>query len=303
MRKLYALIFVALLIVSAGFALQEPDYSKVEIKATKVAGNVYMLESGIAGNIGVSVGEDGVLMIDDQFAPLSDKIKAAVKELGGGTPKFILNTHWHSDHTGGNEIFGREGTLIAHTNVRHRLSNEQNLTTWNRTVPAAPEGAWPVITFDESLALHFNDEEVKVMHYPHGHTDGDAVIFFKGSNVVHMGDNFFSGRFPYVDLDSGGDVRGLIKNTEAVLNEVPDDVKVIPGHGPLSTKDDLKKYHSMLVASTETVSKQMAEGKSVEDVKKAGLPEEWQSWSWSFISQDRWLETIYHSLNKEMTAK
>jgi glyoxylase-like metal-dependent hydrolase (beta-lactamase superfamily II) len=297
MRKLYMLIF-AVLLVSAVAALQQQDYSQVEIKTAKVAGNVYMLESGVAGNIGVSVGEDGVLMIDDQLAPLSDKIKAVIKELGGGAPKYILNTHWHGDHTGGNEIFGRDGVVIAHTNVRKRLSEDQNLAFFNHRVPASPQAAWPVITFDQSLSIHFNGEEVQVMHYPTGHTDGDAVIFFKGSNVVHMGDNFFSGRFPFIDLDSGGDLAGLIQNTEAVLNQLPEDVKVIPGHGPLSTKEDLKKFHNMLLSSSTIVQGHINDGKTLEEIQKAGLPAEWQSWSWPFISQDKWLAIVYNSLKK-----
>lgn len=177
------------------------------------------------------------------------------------------------------------------------------MASMNYTAPASPKAAWPVITFDQSLSLHFNGEEVKAMHYPSGHTDGDAVIFFKGANVVHMGDNFFSGIFPFVDLDSGGDVRGLIKNTEAVLSQLPDDVKVIPGHGPLSAKEDLKKFHHMLVATSAIVQKQMNENKTLDDIKKAGLPEERKGWSWQFISQDRWLEIVYNSLKKEMTAK
>jgi len=220
----------------------QDDFSKVQIKATKISGNVYMLE-GSGGNIGVSVGEDGILIVDDQFAPLADKIRAALKTLGEGKLKFILNTHWHGDHTGGNAQFGRDAPIIAHDNVRKRLSTEQRSEIFKNTTPASPKDALPVITFDQSLSVHFNGEEIKVIHFPHGHTDGDSVIFFTTSNVVHMGDDFFSGRFPFVDLDSGGSVEGLTKNIAEIIPKLPAGVKLIPGHGPISTVDDLKSYY------------------------------------------------------------
>lgn len=288
MRKVYALIFLILLIIGGAAALQQ-DFSDVEIKATKVAGSVYMLE-GRGGNIGVSIGEDGVLMVDDQFAPLSDKINAAIKELGGEAPKFILNTHHHGDHTGGNAEFAQDGTVIAHTNVRKNLSDK-------------PEDFWPVITFDQSLTIHMNGEDIKVMHYPNGHTDGDAVIFFTGSNVVHMGDQFFSGRFPYIDLNNGGDVQGFMENVESVLGELPDDVKIIPGHGPLSNKGDLQTALAMLKETTSLVRKQMDAGKSLADIQAAGFPEKWHSWGTGFVDSNRWVDIIYNSYSKKMTDK
>lgn len=299
MKKLYLLIFLALFVLTAGYALQQRDFSKIEIKASQVSGNVYMLQ-GSGGNIGASVGEDGVLIIDDQFAPLADKIKAAIKKLGGDSPKFILNTHYHGDHTGGNAEFSAEGTIIAHANVRKRLSTEQERR--GQVVPPKPKEAWPVITFDESLTIHFNGDEIKALHYPSGHTDGDAIIYFKNANVVHMGDDFFVGRFPYIDLGSGGSVRGLISNIENVVNTVAPDVQIIPGHGPLSTVDDLKKYLSMLKATSSIVANQMEEGKSLDDIKKAGLPE-WDSWGSGFINTDRWIEAIYNSFSENMTKK
>lgn len=288
MKKIYLLIFLALFALSAVSAIVQQD-ADVEIKSTQVAGNIYMLE-GRGGNIGVSVGDDGVVMIDDQFARLSDKIKAALKELGGDSPKFILNTHHHGDHTGGNANFSAEGTIIAHTNVRNRLTDKA-------------KEAWPVITFDESLSLHMNGEEIKAIHYPTGHTDGDAVIFFTGSNVVHMGDHFFSGRFPFIDLDGGGDVAGFIKNVERVMAELPQDVKIIPGHGPLSTLDDLNTFYHMLVETTQIVRDQIAAGKSLDAIKAAGLPDKWNSWGTGFISNDRWIQIIYNSYSRETNNK
>jgi len=272
------------------------DFSKVEIKVTKVAGNVYMLE-GAGGNIGVSVGSDGILIVDDQYAPLADKIKAALKTLGEGKLKFILNTHWHGDHTGGNATFGPDAPIIAHTNVRKRLAEGLNVT--NRNTKPAPKEALPVITFDDSLSVHFNGEEIRVIHVPSGHTDGDSVIYFPGVNVVHMGDQFFVDRFPFVDLASGGDVEGYTKNVGDVLSKLPAGVKIIPGHGPLSTAEDLKRFHRMLVETTDIVRKKIAAGKTLDQIKSEGLPEEWKSWGTGFVKQDRWLETIFTSLSRK----
>lgn len=295
----HLLIFAALLVCWCAPATPaQTDYSKVEIKVTKVAGNVYMLE-GAGGNIGVSVGPDGILIVDDQFAPLADKIKAALKTLGEGKLKFVLNTHYHGDHTGGNVAFGPDAPIIAQTNVRKRLSEEQKSKFFNRTTPPSPKEALPVITFDQAVSVFFNGEEIKVIHFPHGHTDGDSVIFFTGSNVVHMGDDFFNGRFPVVDLEAGGDVEGLTKNIAGIierLSKVPG-VKLIPGHGQLSDVEGLKTFHRMLVETTDIVRKRMAAGKTLDQIKAEGLPEEWKTWGTGYIKTDVWLTLIYNSLS------
>jgi cyclase len=296
------LIFAALIVfLSVDDAYSQQDFSKVEVKAQKVAGNVHMLQ-GSGGNIGVSVGADGILIVDDQFAPLADKIKAALKTLGEGKLKFVLNTHWHGDHTGGNAVFGPEAPIIAHDNVRKRLATEQKSEFFKRTTPASPKEALPVITFGQSLSVHFNGEEIRVIHFPQGHTDGDSVIFFTNSNVVHMGDDFFVGRFPFVDLESGGTVEGLIKNIGEIIAKLPPDVKIIPGHGPISSLDDLKSYHRMLVETTEIVRKKMAAGKSLAEIKAEGLPDQFKEWGSGFIKTDVWLETIHRSLSKKQAA-
>jgi len=274
-------------------AAQQQDFSKVEVTATKVAGKVYMLQ-GAGGNIGVSVGEDGILIVDDQYAPLAEKIRAALKGLGDGKLKFILNTHWHGDHTGGNESFGAEAPILAQTNVRKRMSSEQHV--FGETIPASPAKALPVVTFDESLSVHFNGEEIKAVHFPHGHTDGDAVVFFTGSNVVHMGDDFFAGRFPFVDLASGGSVQGMAENVGKILGQLPADVKIIPGHGPLSTVADLKAFHDMLVKTTGIVAGRIKAGKSKEQVQADGLPDEWKEWGSGFIDTKLWLGIVYDGL-------
>jgi cyclase len=289
---------ILLLTVSLLFAVSahaQTDFSKVEIKVTKVAGNVYMLE-GAGGNIGVSVGDDGLLIVDDQFAPLADKIRAALKGIADKKLRFILNTHWHGDHTGGNIAFGPEAPIIAHDNVRKRLATEQKSTVFNTTTPPSPKEALPVITFNDSLSVHFNGEDIRAIHYPQGHTDGDSVIFFSASNVVHLGDDFFAGRFPFVDLESGGSVEGLVKNIGQIIEKIPPGAKLIPGHGPISTLDDLKSYHRMLQQTTEIVRQKIAAGKTLDQIKTEGLPAEWAPWGTGFIKTDRWVETIYKSL-------
>lgn len=283
---------LTLLFGTTVFAQQ--DFSKVEIKALKVAGNIHMLQ-GAGGNIGVSVGTDGILIVDDQYAPLADKIKAALKTLDQGKLRFILNTHWHGDHTGGNAALGPDAPVIAHTNVRKRLK-EGSTTPW-KVDPASKE-ALPVVTFDHSVSIHFNGEEIRVIHFPHSHTDGDSVIYFTGSNVVHMGDNFFNGMFPFIDLDSGGDVDGYVKTVGEVLAKLPEGAKIIPGHGPLATAEDLKGFHRMLVETTGIIRKKVAEGKTLDQLKAEGLPEEWKPWGTGFIKTDRWIETLYRAYKK-----
>ena len=288
----YALVIICFAVTHAR---AQQDFSKVQMKATKVAGNIYMLE-GAGGNIGVSVGADGILIVDDQFAPLADKIRAALKELNPGQLRFILNTHYHGDHTGSNAIFGKEATIIAHDNVRGRLAAEQTLM--GQKVPAAPKEALPVNTFNQSVSIHFNGEEIRVIHFPNGHTDGDSIIFFHNSNVIHMGDHFFFNAFPFVDLEHGGSVEGLTKNVGDIIARMPADIKIIPGHGPLATLDDLKRYHRMLIETTALVRKEMAAGKTLAQLKAAGLPDEWKTWGTGFIKTDFWIETIFNSLSK-----
>ena len=288
---LAALVFAALPARAQG-----DDFSKVEIKPIKVAGAIWMLQ-GAGGNIGVSAGPDGLLIVDDQFLPLADKIKAALKGISpDGTLAFVVNTHWHGDHTGGNPAFGKEATIIAQQNVRKRLATPQD--RGGRMSEAAPKEALPVVTFEDGVTIWFNGEEIQVVHVPSGHTDGDAIVYFKSANVVHMGDQFFNGMFPFIDLNSGGDLAGYVKNVADVVAKIPADAKIIPGHGGLATAEDLRKFHAMLAKTTDYVRAEIAKGLTLEQAKQAGLPDEWKSYASDFITVDKWVETVYTSLKK-----
>lgn len=291
-------IWIAILVIACLIrdAAAQRDFSKVEIKTALVSGSVYMIE-GSGGNIGVSAGPDGILMIDDQFAPLADKIREALRKLGGDKPKFILNTHWHPDHTGGNEAFGRDGTIIAHENVRKRLMTKESI--FGQAFEPLAKVGLPVITFDENLVAHFNDEDIRVIHLPNGHTDGDCIVIFTKSNVVHMGDHMVAGAFPFVDLDHGGDVEGMARNVAKVIEMAPAGAKFIPGHGPLSTIDGVKEFHRMLIETTKVVRDKIAAGKSAEQIRREGLPAEWKSWGDGLIKTDRWLDNVYQSLQRK----
>jgi glyoxylase-like metal-dependent hydrolase (beta-lactamase superfamily II) len=276
------------LVAGLSAATAQGDFSKVQIKVTPVAGNIHMLE-GQGGNIAVSAGPDGVLIVDDQFAPLAEKISAAIEKLDSGPIRYVLNTHWHGDHTGGNAHFGKKGTVVAHANVRTRLAAKSD----------TPKEALPVFTFTNFASVHFNGEEIRLIHLGPGHTDGDTIIHFTKSGVVHMGDLFTNRRFPFVDLGSGGNLAGLLRDIEGALQLIPADAKVIPGHGALGTRADLEQFRDMILETTALVKKALSEGKSLADVKTAGLPEKYKDWGAGFINAGRWLELSYNSLNQK----
>ena len=293
------IILVVTALVAASVVAQQPDFSKVEIKVSKVAGTVYMLQ-GQGGNIGVSVGDDGIVIVDDEFAPLVPKIRAALKTITDKSIRFIINTHYHGDHTGGNAELSKDGPIIAHENVRKRL--QTGTTTLGRSNPPAAKDALPVITFNDRATVHVNGEDIRAIHMPHGHTDGDAVIWFTQSNVVHMGDDFFNGNFPFIDIENGGSVRGLMMNLEAILAQVRDDTKVIPGHGPLGDKASLRAFAEMLRASMAAVDSAMRSGKTLEQIKQEKVLDPWAKWASSFITVDRWAETLYRELGGAVPA-
>jgi glyoxylase-like metal-dependent hydrolase (beta-lactamase superfamily II) len=296
MRR-FAAAVVLCLFAPAVRAQDAPDWSTIEIKVQKVAGSVYMLygEGGFAGgNIGVSVGSDGIALVDDEFAPLVPKIEAALKGVSDQPVRFVLNTHFHGDHTHGNTVFGKKSTIIAHDNVRKRLVTDD--TFEGRPGTKAPPEALPVITFDHQVSVHINGEEVRGLHVPAGHTDGDTVVYFTKSNVVHMGDDFFNGLYPFIDLENGGTVKGYVAAVEKVLGEVPDDVKIIPGHGPLAAKADLARYLAMLKETSAAVQAGIDKGQTVEQIVAARPLAKYDGWAWPFLNSDAFLKQIYNGL-------
>ncbi|MGD0694872.1 MAG: MBL fold metallo-hydrolase [Terriglobia bacterium] len=301
------LVATALLFTVTGFAQGDQDFSKVQIKVTKVSGSVYMLE-GSGGNIAASVGEDGIVIVDDQFAPLADKIRAALKGIGvtDKPVRFVINTHYHGDHTGGNLPFSETSTIIAHDNVRKRLAEggiAGNGASIHMEVKPEPKAALPIITFDHDVTIHLNGEDIRALHFPAGHTDGDSIIFFAKSNVVHMGDDFVRYGFPFIDIDSGGSVQGMIAACEKVIPELPADVKVIPGHGALSNLDDVRAYVKMLKETTAAVQQALDQGKGLDQMKSEKVLAPWQQFSGGFIDSDAFLETLYNSLTGRKNGK
>jgi len=285
------IIFIGVSVLST-VAFAQQDFSKVEIKATKVAGNVYMLE-GSGGNIGVCAGEDGIVIVDDQYAPLANKIKEALKGISDKPLKFVINTHFHGDHTGGNAEFGTEATIIAHENVRKRLHDGG--TGAGAAKPAA-KAALPVITFNDKTSVHVNDEDIRAVHFPHGHTDGDIVIFFTKANVVHMGDDFVTYGFPFVDVKSGGSISGMIAGDEKVLSMLAEDTKIIPGHGPLSTPADLRKFIDLLKDTRALVADGMKQGKTVQQLKDEHVLAKYESFGKGSIKTDVWIDTLFNDV-------
>ncbi len=258
-------------------------FAGVEIEAIELTDNISML-IGAGGNIAVHHGEDGLFMIDDQFEPLAEKIQAALQQFGDDLPTYLLNTHHHGDHTGGNPEFGPKASVIAHASVRQRLVD-------NGMVRAG----LPEITYEDSVTLHFNGDTVQIRHFPHAHTDGDSVAIFENSQVAHLGDLFFSGRFPFIDLDSGGSVASYIDAIEELVDTLPEDVQIIPGHGPLSNLDDLRDYFEMLTETSDLVQERIDAGKSLSEMTREGLPEKFAEWGTGFINEERWIQILHRS--------
>jgi glyoxylase-like metal-dependent hydrolase (beta-lactamase superfamily II) len=277
-------------------AQEKRDYSKVQIKATKVAGQVYMIEDVTpefsGGNIGVSVGPDGIVLIDDKFAPLAPKIEAALQTISPKPVRFIINTHYHGDHTDGNAAFGQKSTIIAHENTRKRL------LAGSKDEPPAPAVALPVITFEDKLSVHLNGEDIRAIHFPSGHTDTDVVIFFTKSNVVHMGDDFFNGIFPFIDSDGGGSVKGLIANVEKLLGQIPADAKIIPGHGKVATSKELREFLAMLKGTSGIVEAGIKAHKTADQLKKEKALAKYESWTKGFFKADDFIDLLYKDLSR-----
>ena len=295
---LCALALATALVVPAPAATQGMD--DVQITTQRLTDGVYML-LGQGGNIGLSVGEDGAFVIDDQFAPLTDKILAAIAAVTDEPVRFVFNTHWHGDHTGGNENMGEAGALIvAHENVRERMSVEQVLERIGRpvsTTPASPEGALPVVTFTEDVSFHINGDELHAFHVSNAHTDGDAIVHFVRANVVHMGDTFFRDRFPFIDTASGGSIDGLIAAVGDALSVMDADTQVSPGHGPLSSREDLQRYRDALKSMRDAVADLMEQGMSLEQIQRARpLRRQAAAWGQDQAGEDNFVATIHHGL-------
>lgn len=293
MRRLLPLAVLALAAVPA----TAQNWDSVTVRVVPVTQGVAMLV-GAGGNLAVAWGADATFVVDDQYAPLTEKIRAAIATLTPSPARFVLNTHYHGDHTGGNENMGKAGALIvAHDNVRVRMSSEQFSRVFNRTTPPSARGALPVVTFTDVVTFHLNGDEIQAFHVPPAHTDGDAVVWFKRANVVHMGDLYFNGRYPFIDVDSGGDIEGVIIAADRVLALADDNTKIIPGHGAISNKAELARYRDMLVAARDRVKGLVAQGQSLEAITAARPLAEFDgTWGTGFINPQVFLRLLYLSL-------
>lgn len=287
----------ALAVPLVASAQDKPDPAKVQLKATKLAGQVYVIEDVTpefsGGNVGVSVGPDGIVLIDDKFAPLAPKLEAALRTVSNQPIRFVINTHYHGDHADGNAVFGQKSTVIAHENTRKRL------LAGAPGEPPAPPAALPVITFEDKLSVHLNGEDIRAIHFPNGHTDTDVVIFFTRSNVVHMGDDFFNGMFPFIDTDGGGSAKGMIANVQKLLEQIPADAKIIPGHGPIATTKELRAYLAMLQGTTAAVEAGIKAHKTADQLKKDRVLAKFDSWAHGFFKQDDFIDLLYKDLSRK----
>jgi glyoxylase-like metal-dependent hydrolase (beta-lactamase superfamily II) len=290
-------IAFALLLIPALPAVTQDDFAAVEIKATDLGHGLHML-TGRGGNIVASAGDDGVFIVDDQYAPLTDRIVAALKVIDQRPVRFVVNTHWHTDHTGGNENLGKAGAVIvAHDNVRTRMGTDQFIVALKRAVPPSPHLALPVVTFSAAVTLHLNDETVQVTHVPHAHTDGDALVQFQGADLLHMGDVFWLGFYPFIDASSGGTIDGFIAGVERGIALAGDKTRIVPGHGPLGDKAALGAFRDMLVEARAQVAKLKSDGKTLEETIAAKPTAQWDATlGLGFTKPEQFVGYIYSTL-------
>ncbi len=293
MRKFILTLATLAAALATSPALQAQDFSKIEIQTRQLGPTSYMLV-GAGGNIGVSVGEDAVFVIDDQYAPMAPKIKAAIAAITKKPVQFVLNTHFHFDHTGGNEAFGQAGALIvAHANVRKRMTGDQLISFIGATQPASPRAALPVITVAGEVTFHINGDEVHAFHVPKAHTDGDLIVHFRQSDIVHMGDVYFNGFYPFIDTSSGGSADGVVAAVDRVLALATDKTQIIPGHGPLSTKADLQAYRDMIATVAQRIREQRRAGRTDEQIRVAGLAADYDAkYGGGFIKPERFVQMM-----------
>ncbi|MEZ5567005.1 MAG: MBL fold metallo-hydrolase [Halioglobus sp.] len=295
MNKLKVAVLAACMFAAASAsAVLAAGADEKTVKVQALRGPLQLLQ-GQGGNVVASVGLDGILLIDNDYSewgPVYEEVIAKFTE-GALLPSFVVNTHWHFDHSGNNEYWaGRGAVILAHDNVRVRMAAGQTIEALDREIAPSPPLALPMVTFADSLALHFNGDTLEVQHYPGGHTDGDSVVFYARENVVHMGDLFFKDRFPFIDLSSGGTVAGYIRNVEAVLARVDDDTLIVPGHGSLASRADLERYLGMLKSTTNAVQGALDKGMSIEEITGLTLGAKWAAWGKGFIDEPAWIATI-----------
>jgi len=289
-------VLTLILIFSVSAWAENHHTKSPSFKSTQLSKQIYMLQ-GKGGNIALLKGEQGILLIDDDYKVMSEALKKQVAEFGGMDQlTYIINTHWHADHTQGNLTLGTHAQIVAHDNVRKLLSEKQSIKLFNMVSEPYPESALPSITYNQRMTLYFNGEQLNILHYPGGHTDGDSVVFFKKANIVHTGDLFFNGFFPFVDVDHGGNVLTMAANTQIILKQIDDKTQIIPGHGPLAKKADLQAFHDMLVGTAGEVQAMIDEGLKLPTIIKKGLSEKWQPWTKGFLSSEVWIGIVYESL-------
>lgn len=289
------LLFLAVLLFPLGSA--EAQEKKVEFSTFQLSDTVFMLR-GSGGNVGVSSGEDGLYIIDDGLRPVTDQLLQAIRKISNKPIRFVINTHYHADHTGGNETVAKTGTLIiAHDNIHKRMSTEQTSIFMRKTTPPYAQAALPVVTFSDQISLHFNGETATAYHVPHGHTDGDSIIHFPASNVIHMGDMYFNTLYPYIDLDAGGSVQGLVRAADLALSLADDATRIIPGHGPLAMTEDLRNYRDFLIRASANVQALIDEDKTLQQVIAAQPTAEWdEELGQTWITPAQFVTFIYNSL-------
>lgn len=297
-RRVWTVLFAAVLLPAA--AIAQPAAEQVTIRIEQVADGVYAL-FGRGGNMGLSIGADGVFLIDDEYAPLTPAINAAIARLDPRPVKFVLNTHWHPDHTGGNANYAAVGAvLISQDRVRERLATPQDMPFLGRKEPAAPPAALPVLTFDHALTLHFNGDEIVATHEPHAHTDGDAVVVFHKADVIHAGDVFWNGMYPFIDVDSGGSLDGELAAVDRILADCDDRTRIIPGHGPLGTKADLESFRRMLADTIKRVRTLRTEGKTVDEVIATAPNADYdKAFATKWMSGERYIRMLYRAMDLE----
>ena len=300
MKRVLTVIAIVTMTGAAGLVAQQPNFDSVVVRTQPAGRGVHML-TGSGGNIALAVGDDFAFLVDDQFAPLTAKILAAVRGVTDKPVRFLVNTHWHGDHAGGNENMAKAGViLVAHDNVRTRMSTEQFTELFNRRSPPSPRGALPVVTFVESVTFHLGGETVHVVHVPPAHTDGDAIVHFVQANTIHMGDNYFKDVYPFVDLSSGGSFEGVIRAADVALGYANDSTRIIPGHGAMANRADLKKYRDVMVQVRDRVAALIRQGKTREEVIAARPTAEWDAtWGAWFMKPDVFLGIVYQSMTKK----